>query len=169
MTGFFAPEPLADQHTLDGFTCGVESLDDWLVKRARSNSVSGASRVFVVCDDSDTVVAYYSLSTGSIVRRALPRERRHGSPDPVPVLMIGRFAVARAHQGAGLGRSLLQDALIRSARLVTEVALMFVLVHPVDDDADRFWRRFGFGPAPTEEPMLLLPIADITAAAERAR
>ena len=163
MSTYFAPEPLAAYHRIDGFTCGVESLDNWLTRRARTNSALGASRVFVVCDDTDTVVAYYSLSTGSIVRGTLPRDRRHGAPDPVPVLLIGRFAVASEHQGAGLGRSLLQDALARCARLLGEVAFMFVLVHPVDEAADAFWRRFGFRPAPTEEPMLLLSIADLLA------
>jgi|GEM_PF-5501068 len=39
---------------------------------------------------------------------------------------------------------------------------MFVLVHPIDAAADALWRRFGFSPAPTEEPMLILPINDLT-------
>jgi hypothetical protein len=42
---------------------------------------------------------------------------------------------------------------------------MFVLVRPVDENTDQFWRRFGFLPAPTDEPMLLLPIADLRALA----
>ncbi len=163
MSRFFAPEPLADHHRIDSFTCGVESLDDWLVKRARANSASGASQVFVATDRTDAVVAYYSLSTGSIIRKTLPRERRHGSPDPVPVLLIGRFAVSTDHQGEDLGRSLLRDALIRCGRLLDEVAFMFVLVHPVDARADSFWRKFGFIPAPTDKPMLLLPISALAA------
>lgn len=161
MSGYVAPEPLADHHRIDGFSCGVESLDDWLVKRARANSASGASRVFVVTDDSAAVVAYYSLSTGLIVRKTLPRDRPHGAPDPVPVLLVGRFAVAGTHQGGGLGRSLLQDALTRCARLLDEVAFMFVLVRPVDPSVDAFWRRFGFRPSPTGEPVLLLPTAEL--------
>jgi len=162
MSLYFAAEPLADHHRIEGFTCGVPSLDDWLATRARANSVSGASRVFVVTGHDDVVVAYYSLSTGSILRKMLPRNRRHGTPEPVPVLLIGRFAVSAAHQGQGLGRSLLQDALGRCARLLGEAGFMFVLVHPIDAAADALWRRFGFSPAPTEEPMLILPINDLT-------
>jgi len=168
VSAVFAPEPLAPRHRVDGFKCGVDSLDQWLQTRARANSAAGASRVFVAYDESDAVIAYHSLSTGSILRRTVPRARRQGTPDPVPVLLIGRFAVAVAHQGKGIGRSLLQDALQRCLRLLDEVAFMFVLVHPVDDTADRFWRRFGFTPAPTEEPMLLLPIADLIALVGRA-
>jgi GNAT superfamily N-acetyltransferase len=163
MTGYRQPEPLADHHLLDGFTCGIASLDDWLVTRARTNKANGASRVFVVADGAGAVVAYYSLSTGSIIRTDIPRAARHGAPQPVPVLLIGRFAVHQDHQGGGLRRSLLQDSLLRCARLAREIGFMFILVHPVDATADRFWRRFGFNPAPTSEPMLLLPTTHLPA------
>lgn len=163
MSDLLAPTPLAEHHVLDAFACGASSLDDWLVKRARPNSASRASRVFVVTDRDDQVVAYYSLSVGSILRSQAPRARRHGAPESVPVLLIGRFAVAVSHQGEGVGRSLLQDALLRCARLLDEAGFMFVLVHPVDDAASAFWQRFGFVPAPTDEPMLLLPSAQLRA------
>lgn len=162
MSPLFAPEPLRDHHHLDGFRCGVDSLDEWLVRRARTNSASSASRVFVVPDDAGTVVAYYSLSTGSVLRDELPQPMRRATPQPVPVLLIGRFAVDGRYQGRGVGRSVLQDALVRCARLSREVGFMAVLVHPVDEKADAFWQRFGFLPAPTQEPMLLLPTAHLT-------
>jgi GNAT superfamily N-acetyltransferase len=163
VTPFFAPEPLGEGHLLDEFESGVASLDDWLVRRARANADVGASQTFVVTDDAGAVVAYYALSMGSILRAAVPRAARQGAPHPVPVLLIGRFAVARRAQGQGVGRSLLQDALARCARLADEVGFMFVLVHPVDDSADAFWRRFGFVSAPTDEPMLLLSLAQVRA------
>jgi len=38
-----APVRLADHHEVAEFNSGVFELDDWLVKRARSNQASGAS------------------------------------------------------------------------------------------------------------------------------
>jgi len=166
VTEYLVPGPLSDEHRLDGFACGTESLDRWLVERARANMRTGASRTFVVTDGSSDVVAYYALSTGSVSRTATPRTHRHGAPQPVPVLLIGRFAVATAHQGAGLGHSLLQDALTRCARLSIHAGFMFVLVHPVDDAAETFWRRFGFIAAPTEERVLLLPTSHLSPPAD---
>ncbi len=165
MSALFAPEPLADRHQVEGFRCGVDSLDAWLADRARTNSASGASRVFVVADESSTVVACYTLSTGSVLRADLPGALRRNTPQPVPVLLIGRFAVATGHQGAGLGRSLLQDVVVRCARLSHEVGFVAVLVHPVDESADAFWRRFGFVPAPTQEPMLALATSHLSGVA----
>ncbi|MGR0480378.1 MAG: hypothetical protein ACTFAL_02975 [Candidatus Electronema sp. V4] len=45
-----APEPLAASHETGGFACGVPSLDDWLKKQALKNEVSGASRIYAVCE-----------------------------------------------------------------------------------------------------------------------
>jgi hypothetical protein len=43
-----APEPLREDHELGSFDSGEPSLDDWLVRRAKANQVSGASRTYVV-------------------------------------------------------------------------------------------------------------------------
>jgi hypothetical protein len=65
------PEPLADLHELNDFFCGVDSLDDWLKRRARANQVSGASRSFVVADNHK-VVGYYALASGAIAVTSSP-------------------------------------------------------------------------------------------------
>jgi len=152
------PEPLTHDHILADFTCGVPSLDEFLVKRAIPNQERGLSRTFVAADDSRRVVAYYSLAHGSILRSGIPKAMQRNTPQTIPVQILGRFAVDTHYQGFGVGRSLLQDALLRSARTAQNSAFMFVLVHPVNDEAERFWRHFGFIDSPSEEPMLLLPL-----------
>jgi hypothetical protein len=41
---FGDPEPLEARHTLDGFDCGVESLNVWLTEHARGAVASGSAR-----------------------------------------------------------------------------------------------------------------------------
>jgi hypothetical protein len=60
-----APEPLSPDHAVDAFDCGVESLDDWLKRRAYKNQVTGASRTYVACDGGQ-VKAYYALASNGI-------------------------------------------------------------------------------------------------------
>ena len=60
-----APVPLTAQHVTEGFTCGVDSLDQWLKRRALRNQIQGASRTYVVADDN-RVLAYYALASGAI-------------------------------------------------------------------------------------------------------
>lgn len=156
---FYAPEPLTADHHTSGFSCGVHSLDTWLQDKARKNAVSGASRTFVVVDDHDVVIAYYALSTGALERGGLPTRLQRNTPSSIPVLVLGRFAVDIRHQGEGVGRSMLMDALIRCERVGIEAGFMFVVVHPVDDVAASFWKRWGFIDAPTTPPALILPLA----------
>ncbi|MCL1801064.1 MAG: hypothetical protein FWG25_06860, partial [Promicromonosporaceae bacterium] len=78
---WLAPEPLNREHELLHFNSGKSATDNWLRNRALGNSASGASRTFVVVDTSGRVVAYYSLSTGSVVRGDIPRSFRHGRPE----------------------------------------------------------------------------------------
>ena len=96
-----APEPLTAGHFLGNFDSGVASLDEWLRRRALLNQVSGASRTFVVCD-ADQAVAFYALAASAIAPDAAPGRFRRNMPDPIPVVVLGRFAINRTHQGKGL-------------------------------------------------------------------
>ncbi|MGR9088682.1 MAG: GNAT family N-acetyltransferase, partial [Gammaproteobacteria bacterium] len=108
-----APVPLSAEHRLDGFACRVESLDDWLKRRARPNQVSGASRAYVVAEGTQ-VVGYNCLASGALALSDAPAFMRRNMPDPVPVAILGRLAIHQARQGRGVGVALLQDAVLRT-------------------------------------------------------
>ena len=54
------------------------------------------------------------------------------------------MAVARAHQGLGLGGALVADALLRSDRL--DAAAYALVVDAKDETAASFYRRMEFAP-----------------------
>jgi GNAT superfamily N-acetyltransferase len=110
---FLAPVPLSDQHQTDQFSCGVESLDAWLKRRALKNQVQGASRTYVVCQ-GDRVMAYYAIASGVVTCNEATGRLRRNMPDPIPVVVLGRLAVDLRQQGQGLGSALVADALRRS-------------------------------------------------------
>ncbi len=87
-----APEPLTAVHHAQAFTCGETSLDLWLKQRALRNQVSGASRVYVICDDT-RVVGYYALATGGLVAVEATEAIRRNMPNPIPAMVLGRLAV----------------------------------------------------------------------------
>ncbi len=93
---FTATEPLAARHDVSRFTNGVHSsLDQWLRERARLSEAFSA-QTFVVCstEEPDRVVGYFSISAAVEQRNALPSAKlRHGMPEQVPLLLIGRLAV----------------------------------------------------------------------------
>jgi len=110
-----APVLLTDTHILDGFDCGVVSLNDWLKRRAIANQKNNASRTYVVTD-GQKVIAYYYLSSGALALNNTPSPIRRNMPDPVPVVILGKLGVDTAWKGQGLGAALLQDAVLRTAQ-----------------------------------------------------
>ena len=158
-----APALLDEAHDLTLFDSGHESLDDWLRRRARSNQVSGASRTYVVCDH-ERVVGYYCLSSGALAAIEAPGALRRNMPDPIPMAILGRLAIDRSRQGEGLGASLLQDAVLRTAKAAHIMGIRGVLVHAISEEARDFYLRYGFAASPKNPMTLVLSLTGLTAA-----
>lgn len=157
-----APEPLGPQHELDAFSSGVPQLDDWLKRRALANQASGASRTFVGCEES-SVVGYYALAASAVgVVQASGRFKRN-MPDPIPVVVLGRLAVATTHHGQGIGRALVQDAARRVMATADTIGIRGMLVHAISDEALAFYRRIGFDSSPLDPMTLMVTLADLRA------
>lgn len=150
-----APVPLGDAHVLDGFTCGVTSLDDWLKRRARVNQATGASRTYVVADETQRVLGYYCLASGALALNEAPSGLRRNMPDPIPMALLGRLAVDGAMQGQDLGAALLRDAVERTQAAAGILGIRGLLVHALSVEAKAFYERYGFVASPVR-PMLLV-------------
>ncbi|MDX9910532.1 MAG: GNAT family N-acetyltransferase [Phycisphaerales bacterium] len=161
--GTWSIEELASDHNRAGFSCGHESLDDFLRKFASQNLRAGITRTFVALRPGErTVRGYYSLAAGSVHFDHLTEEQRKRLPKyPVPVALLGRLAVDRGAQGQGLGPLLLMDAFQRIARAEREVAIYAVSVHAIDDAAKRFYLKYGFTELADDPRHLFIPMATV--------
>lgn len=106
------------------------------------------------------MVGYYTLVASQVEQSEATREVQSGTSKhfPIPVCLIARLAVDRSEQGAGLGRSLLLDALQRTERASRSVAMRAVLVHALDQEAATFYAHYGFKPASAEPLTLMVPL-----------
>jgi GNAT superfamily N-acetyltransferase len=155
-----APQPLGTSHRLEDFDCGKPALTDWLLHHARQAQGSGSARTFVACDQ-DRVAAYYSLTVGQIDTLEAPERIRRGMGQyPIPLVILARLAVDLDYQKRGLGFSLLQDAITRTVAIADQAGIRALLTHPIDAEADAFYRRFGFEPTPLQERQLILLLKD---------
>ncbi len=159
MADFSAPTPLLATHVTDEFDCGEPVLNDWLKKRALKNESSGASRTFVVCQDNK-VVGFYVLATGSVMHQHAPSKVRRNMPEPVPVMILGRLAVSKDMQSAGLGRGLLRDAILRTLGVSKQAGIKALLVHALSDAAHKFYRQCGFIESPLDPMVLMITLKD---------
>jgi GNAT superfamily N-acetyltransferase len=147
-------------HRVEAFACGDERLDRWLRAYAGQGQRRDAARTFVTAELDGEVAGYYTLVAAQVehgqasvnVRRGLPRQF------PIPVALLARLAVATRHQGTGLGRSLLLDALQRVVRASNELAIRAVTVDALDERAASFYRGFGFEPSDLAPSTLMIPL-----------
>jgi GNAT superfamily N-acetyltransferase len=158
-----APEPLEPHHPIEGFDCGVPSLNAWLQRRALANQVSGASRTFVACD-SDRVVGYFALASSAVAPAAATGRFRRNMPDPVPVVVLGRLAVALSHHGQALGRALFQDAALRVVHAADAMGIRGMIVHALSEEAKAFYLYLGLDESPLDPMTLMVTVADLRAA-----
>jgi predicted N-acetyltransferase YhbS len=154
------PEALNKGHLLESFDCGKPAMNDWPVRHALQAQTAGSARTFVVTDD-DRVVGYYSLTVGQVDTLDAPERVRKGMARyPIPVVILARLAVSIHYRGRGIGRGLLQDAVRRTLVIAEQAGIRALLAHPLDEDASRFYMRFGFLASPIREKQLLLLLKD---------
>lgn len=159
------PQPLqelAESYDADQFACGKPTLDDWLKKRA-GVAEGKTARTYVVLA-GPRIAAYYCVSTGAVARADWPKKFQRNTPDPIPVLLLGRLAVDKDFQGHGLGADLLHHCLRQSLAVATKVGFRACVVHPLDEDAALFYAKYGFLPMAQDNQVMFLPIETIAAA-----
>jgi GNAT superfamily N-acetyltransferase len=162
ITSLRPPELLAEHHRLESFSCGEDSLDDWLRRRARANQASGASRTYVVCEN-EIAIGYYVLASGAVTVDSAPGRFRRNMPSPIPVAVLARLAVDRTWQGKGVGRALFRDAAFRVAQAADVIGIRGIVVHAISDEARNFYIALGFDPSPQEPMTLMVTLKDVRA------
>jgi len=167
--GYLVPELLAKHHFLDSFDCGERALDDWLKRFARPAQASGSARVFVTAEDGETVAGFYALAAAQIEPANATARAIKGEPAnrPVPAVLLARLAVDRAHQRRGVGRSLLQDAVLRCLQAADAIGVRAILAHAKHPTARAWYEQYGFEPSPTDPLHLMMLIKDLRAFVEQ--
>lgn len=82
-------------------------------------------------------------------------------PRNVSAVLLARLAVDKNNKGQGLGEYLLMHALDAVVTASETVGVQCVIVDAIDEDAARFYAKYGFAPL-TDQPLrLFLPVATI--------
>ncbi len=161
MTAGFRTEKLRRDHSIDGFTCGREELDRFLIRFAFANQQSNASQTYLGLRDAE-VVGFYSLVVGEVAYADAPQRLTKGlARHPVPIVLLARVAASTAWQGRKIGAGLLKDAMRRTLQAADIAGIRAFAVHAKDTQARQFDEHFGFAASPTDPLHLYLLIKDI--------
>ena len=152
-------ENLNSNHRKKEFSCGKEMLDNYLHKQANQDIKRKLSACFVLNDqETDLLKGYYTLANNSLAQDLIPVEFQKKLPNSyksIPTTLLGRLAIDNRFQKQGVGKLLLIDALKRSYEISKSIGSFAVIVDPIDEDAERFYDKYGFTKLPDSGKMFL--------------
>jgi predicted GNAT family N-acyltransferase len=152
------------KHNRSCFSCGNESLDNYIRNQASQDLKKKIATVFVLIDSPNTdVIAYYTLSSYTIDIDNLDEAGAKGIPryPLLPATLLGRLAVDNTFQGGGMGKVVLIDAFKRALDATAQVASLAIVVEAIDENAVRFYQKYGFRQFKQYPLKLYLPIKSI--------
>ena len=145
-------------HNRQSFECEERALTDYIRKQASQDVRKRLAICFVAADNDNNVVGYYTLTSESLGRELIPEKYLKKVPRNynAPVIPLGRLARDLKQKGTGLGEHLLLDALFRAFTLSEEsIGAMAVVVDPINQNAVKFYEKYGFEQLPDSEKMFL--------------
>jgi GNAT superfamily N-acetyltransferase len=155
------------KHNRSVFSCGDDSLDNYIRKQASQDLKKKVATVFVAIDSPNTdIIAYYTLSAYAVDITHLDKTFAKGIPryPLLPATLLGRLAVDRTCQGQGVGEFVLLDALKRALDATVQVASLAVVVEAVHENAVSFYQKYGFQQFKQYPLKLYLPVKSIAEA-----
>jgi GNAT superfamily N-acetyltransferase len=161
----YLTEPLDSKHDRQRFFCGENLLDIYIRQQAKQDVKRKLSACFVLVDkDTKRISGYYTLSSNCITSEFIPDSFRKILPNSyssIPTILIGRLAIDADFQGKGVGKILLIDSLKRCYDTSDSIGAFAVIVDPFDNDAERFYAKYGFIKLP-ESGKMFLPMKTIS-------
>ena len=154
-------EKLRPDHAIEGFDCGREQLNRYLLRYAWTNQQAGAAQTYVALV-GEAVIGYHTLAVSQVSHEGAPERLTKGlARHPVPVMLLARLAVDRRWHGHGVGKALLKDAMLRTLQAADIAGIRAIAVHAKDDEARRFYEKFDFIPSPTDPMHLFVLLKDV--------
>jgi GNAT superfamily N-acetyltransferase len=154
-------EKLCPDHNIEGFDCGREQLNRYLLRYAWTNQQASAAQTYIGLV-GDKVVGYYTLAVGQVTREEAPERLIKGlARHPVPIMLLARLAIDRRWQGRGIGKALLRDAMQRTLQAADIAGIRAFAAHAKDEEARSFYLNSNLVPSPTDPMHLFVLLKDV--------
>lgn len=152
---------LKKTHDVGNFNCGIEELNRFLAHFALPYQQRHFGVTIVLVDKKapEHVIGCYTLCPASIERDELPEKVFKGPrPNPIPGFRLCRLALHEDFQKKGLGSLLLIHALKKCLDQANQIGGSFVVIDAKDQEAKRFYEKFGFVTLPKNNLVLIQSI-----------
>ena len=162
------------RHDRSGFDSGVARIDSFLKRTARRHHKQDFTRIWVACRPGElSVLGYYAINSHALEADALPAQIAKGAPrhGSVPGAYLSMMGVDRSHQGHGLGRALVADALRRIEAASRSLGIKAIVLDVIDDGGAAtyarrkgFYERMGFVSFPSRPSRMFIALSTVRAA-----
>ena len=156
----FSIEKLRSDHAVDGFDCGNEELNRFLVRHALSSQQASSSQTYIGLADT-SIIGFYTLAVGQVSYDDSPQRLTKGLAHHPVIMLLARLAVSNKWQKRGIGAGLLKDAMRRTMQAADIAGIRAFAVHAKDDAAVQFYAHFDCIPSPTDPYHLFLLLKDL--------
>ncbi len=154
-------EKLRRDHPVEGFDCGRQELNRYLLRYAWQNQQAGAAQTYVGVA-GEIIAGYHSLTVGQVILEDAPNRLKKGlAKHPIPIMLLARLAIDRRWQGRGVGKALLRDAMQRTLQAADIAGIRALAVHAKVEEARRFYEHFDFAPSPADPMHLFVLLKDV--------
>ena len=163
MSVLHAPRLLRNDNDFDDFRCRSSEQTEWLHRHAKQSAAMGVTKVFVVTDEANQVVAYFAWTMAQLSVDAAPARILKGAGKyPQPVALLARLGVDERFERRGVGAALLTDVITRLLTIDEEIGCRGLLIHCESDEARQFYLHLvpGFELSPTDPLHLVLLIKE---------
>ena len=129
---------------LKKFDCGIEKLNEFLLRYAIRNDELGIGRTFVALNSNNHILGYFTLATAQVAYQEVPDEYKGKLPKyPIPALRIARLAVNKELQGNGIGKWLLSQVFIKAVQ-VSDITGLYLIIVDAKETSKSFYEHYGF-------------------------
>ena len=157
-------EALRRNHPRKRFSSGQPRVDNWLRTNALQQQDKHLSATKVLVDAAGKIAGYYTLAISQVEFSDLPAELNKQLPKRLlPVAVLAWFGVSQHHQGQGLGRRLLAQALLDCYDASQTFPFIAVVLDCVDDAAKAFFQSCDFAALPGRSNRLFLSMQRLEA------
>lgn len=158
-------ELLSERHDRNGFRCGKESLERYLRETAKGHLLKGVGITRVLVGQGALtpmpIIGFFTLTTILAEAANWPGAAK-GLPNmPVPVVLLGRLAVALDWQGKGIARLLLAAAREIAASSMRGTGGIGLAVDAAEEELVGFYEKYGFKRIGDDSLRLFLPLPSL--------
>lgn len=130
-------EFLDKKYRRENFDVGKALLSNYLKTQAGQDINRKLSTCFVLADPQTNDIPISCFPEH--IQKKLPE-----SYTSMPITLFGRLAMDKKHQGGGIGKFLLIDALKRSYEISPKIGSFAVVVDPMDEESENFYKKYDF-------------------------